>query len=468
MKPRCVVIGILLLSLSALPSAGQESGPPQSAAVNTWTRAASHAPWQTRCYHSTVVFKNKIWILGGYHESVTQRYSLNDIWCSEDGVSWTLVTDNAPWSIRYGMGVGVLDDRLWLIGGSSDDGLNDVWYSDDGATWTQATAQAQWSPRHWFASAVFDNKLWVLGGIGPTSQNDVWYSSDGVDWIQATDHAPWLSRDSPASVVFNGRLWIMGGAHYYWDMDWLQDLSDIWSTTDGVNWQETVPNAAWGDRYASTATAFESGLWLLAGVSVEGSGLESVLYWQDDVWRSAEGTIWVRETAQAPWMARIGHTATEFNGKLWLLGGLSDAPYGSSNYGSLNDVWYLSGAPTGRIETAQRGWIEESQSLSLTALTTNLVGSVSYQWTKDSVPISGAAYETYHVDALNVEDSGWYGCQVTDESKAVLDLAPVLIQVFPEGSLPVGGIAGVAALAILTASCFVLFSRKRHAKHFQP
>ncbi|MBT9190589.1 Kelch repeat-containing protein, partial [Zobellia russellii] len=62
---------------------------------------------------------------------------------------------------------------------------NDVWYSNDGLTWTEATSAPPFSGRSGHTTAVFDNKLWVIGGYDGTYKNDVWYSNDGLTWTEA-------------------------------------------------------------------------------------------------------------------------------------------------------------------------------------------------------------------------------------------------------------------------------------------
>ena len=46
-----------------------------------------------------------------------------------DGVSWTQATDAAPFSGRWDHTSAVFDDRLWVIGGVTDGvgTVNDVW-----------------------------------------------------------------------------------------------------------------------------------------------------------------------------------------------------------------------------------------------------------------------------------------------------------------------------------------------------
>ncbi len=61
----------------------------------TWTQATSAASWSTRWQHTSVVFDNKMWVMGGYGGSY-----LHDVWYSTDGTNWTCATSAAPWSAR--------------------------------------------------------------------------------------------------------------------------------------------------------------------------------------------------------------------------------------------------------------------------------------------------------------------------------------------------------------------------------
>ena len=70
----------------------------------------------------------------------------------------------------------VFDDKLWVIGGIPDG--NDVWYSCNGINWTAATLSAPFEERYSLA-ATFNRRMWVIGGLSlntGNSLNDVWVS----------------------------------------------------------------------------------------------------------------------------------------------------------------------------------------------------------------------------------------------------------------------------------------------------
>ena len=278
---------------------------------SVWFQTTANAGWSARSSHTSVVFDDKLWVIGGYDGSRE-----DDVWYSADGVTWTQATASAGWSARYGHTSVVFDDKLWVIGGDDGSSQDDVWYSEDGVNWTQATATAGWSARYDHTSVVFDDKLWVIGGDDGSSQDDVWYSEDGVNWTQATATAGWSARYEHTSVVFDDKLWVIGG-----DDGSSQD--DVWYSEDGVNWTQATATAGWSARYEHTSVVFDDKLWVIG--SYDGSR-------QNDVWYSADGESWQEATTTAGWSGRSSHTSVVFNDKLWVLGG-----YDGSRE---DDVWY--------------------------------------------------------------------------------------------------------------------------------
>ena len=96
------------------------------------------------------------------------------------GSTWTQATSAAAWPARDAHTTVVFNNKMWVIGGYDGAYRNDVWYSADGATWTQATSAAGWTKRTGHTSVVFDNKMWVIGGYDGAYRNDVWYSPSDI------------------------------------------------------------------------------------------------------------------------------------------------------------------------------------------------------------------------------------------------------------------------------------------------
>ncbi|MBM4071701.1 MAG: hypothetical protein FJ271_22665 [Planctomycetes bacterium] len=233
--------------------------------------------WEGRHTAGYVVFKDKMWIVGG---DVNQGHYHNDVWNSPDGKAWTLVTDKVPWGPRALHYTVAHDSKIWVMGGQTlpsfakaDDVVySDIWNSDDGMRWTKVEPkEPYWSPRGVICgSAVFKGRMWVLGGgIYVTSKrdwgfhNDVWSSADGVHWTRHTQAAPWKPRIYHIVTVFDDRLWVLQGR-----IKGPADVNDVWHSADGVNWSQ-VPKSPWAGRHASSVFVHDGALWLVAGNNME-------------------------------------------------------------------------------------------------------------------------------------------------------------------------------------------------------
>src|SRR5690348_1765971 len=60
-----------------------------------WVKVTEKAGWRPRDSSGEVVFKDQLWILGGWFDSFTAPP--RDVWSSPDGKTWKLVTKEAPW-----------------------------------------------------------------------------------------------------------------------------------------------------------------------------------------------------------------------------------------------------------------------------------------------------------------------------------------------------------------------------------
>jgi hypothetical protein len=133
-----------------------------------------------RYYHTTTVFRDSLWVIGGRSAAWDLR---DDIVCSADGVSWSLKTADAPFPARCLHKAAVFKGRLWVVGGETQDGaVNDVWYTENCIEWKKATEHAAFAARTFYALAVSPDRstMWVAGGyVDGEEQNDVWYTTDG-------------------------------------------------------------------------------------------------------------------------------------------------------------------------------------------------------------------------------------------------------------------------------------------------
>jgi hypothetical protein len=144
-----------------------------------WKQETASASWSPRQLFGNVVVKDdKLWIVGGGITNYEPFRAYRDVWNSSDGVNWEKVSEQAPWPARIWSSCVVYRDRIFLLGGFRAqpqwENLSDVWYSSDGKNWHQLQTETNPSARHEHSPYVFDGKLWVVAGNSWPLLNDVW------------------------------------------------------------------------------------------------------------------------------------------------------------------------------------------------------------------------------------------------------------------------------------------------------
>ncbi len=107
----------------------------------SFATAALRAGWSPRHGHAVVSFRDRFWLYGGCEEQCEDPAAiLSDIWSSADGAEWRREAVSAAWPERYLQQMVVYRGRIWMFGGMhryrpDRVNLNDVWCSDDGVSW---------------------------------------------------------------------------------------------------------------------------------------------------------------------------------------------------------------------------------------------------------------------------------------------------------------------------------------------
>jgi hypothetical protein len=239
--------------------------------------------WPNRAYHEVVTRGSYMYLLGGQNFASAPvpgpctNFSVffNDVWRSADGINWELLVDNsaAPdhWAARAGLSAVVFKGKLWIMGGSQGDDasiggcgrtvFNDVWYSSDGIEWHDATADVDkndpdliWRPRAGAAAVVKGGWMYIIGGeqaflpspINPAPYfNDVWRSKDGANWERVTGEggADWSPRPGHGCSVLVNHFVCFGG------YDPAGNPSDVWVSKNGADWSQ-VSDSPWNNQPA--------------------------------------------------------------------------------------------------------------------------------------------------------------------------------------------------------------------------
>ena len=131
---------------------------------------------------------------------------------------WVL-EGQAAWRARDSQAEWVFKDRLWIAGGwfqSFEEPPRDVWSSSDGKTWSLIEKAAPWLHSDLPMNITFHDRIWIMGGWhkgrlpGCSASNQVWSSTDGAKWEQVTTAAGWTPRLAAGLVEFRGRMWLHG------------------------------------------------------------------------------------------------------------------------------------------------------------------------------------------------------------------------------------------------------------------
>lgn len=152
-----------------------------------------------RKHLGSVWFDDHLWVVGGLGNDIAD---CADIWKSpmtETNKTFTLVDDTPPWSFQddtdkdvYGHSLVVFKDKMWFLGGkkTTNTFYNAVFYSTDGVHW-EREVEPPWSPRAFFGCVAIAGRMYVIGGefydkttFSTTVFNDVWYTEDGKNWFE--------------------------------------------------------------------------------------------------------------------------------------------------------------------------------------------------------------------------------------------------------------------------------------------
>jgi len=328
--PLAIVVLVLCTVLCCALGAGE-------AQPYKWVEATGKAAFAPRDGAGALSYKGKMWLLGGWNpgdKTSFPRICSNDVWNSADGATWTLIKPNTfldktfdaakDWEGRHTAGYAVHNGKMWIVGGDCIQGYyqNDVWNSEDGKTWTRVTNDVPWGPRVLHHTVAFKGKLWIMGGqtipqFGAEKEifyHDIWRSADGVRWQKVEPKGDyWPQRGMiGGSVLFKDRMWILGGGTYDTPkIPTRKFYNDVWSSADGVHWERHVESAPWAPRQYHDVAAFDGKMWVMEGTSGKN---------RNDVWYSSDGVNW-HELPNTPWKPRHAASVFVYDDALWMVAG---------------------------------------------------------------------------------------------------------------------------------------------------
>lgn len=202
---------------------------------------------------------------------------------------------------------------LWIV--TNDALVSQVWSSSDGKSWYLRRTN-QFPTRVGSNLSVYKNKMWIIGG------REVWSSRNGLKWSRVTKNTPFGHLDRSGAVVFNERMFVF---------EYKEGEGQIvYSSENGYDWDLENGNA-FPRRISGKCIVFNNKLYYIGGSN------PFVSY--NTIWQSSNGRDWVKQKIHSLPMfsGRDGHSAVEYKGKVWLIGGR-----GHYSNDVMNDIWYSS------------------------------------------------------------------------------------------------------------------------------
>lgn len=198
--------------------------------------------------------------------------------------------------------------------------------------WKIVCPSAPWTPRQGFGFVASPDGrfVYVVGGDDGSVRSDTWLSRNfGRSFVQQSATAPWDGRVGFSCVLAGEVLIVVGGRAP--TRAGIGDLmNDVWSSRDrGQSWNLVRKNAPWKPR-ANASLAFTNGKLVLLGGITEVSAL-------DDVWESLDlGATWIQLSVKStPWKPRHSCSllSNDDSGEILIIGGID------GDGASLCDSW---------------------------------------------------------------------------------------------------------------------------------
>ena len=277
-----------------------------------------------------------------------------------DENSWT--TKEPMPTARGGLGVAVVNDKIYAIGGSDNKTQLDITEEYNPATDSWTIKASMPTPRSGFAIAVYQNKIYCIGGITGDSENFVSGITGKTEvYDPATDKwetknpMPTPRADLCASVV-NGTIYCMGGKKYWGVETTYQELNVTEAYDPTIDtWSEKSPMPI--PVLGCTSAVLNGKIYVIGGSRHFQLGWELATVGSTQLY-DPENDAWSTR-ASLPIAESYGAAATT-NGvtapaRLYFVGGSNETHYSDftyTYYSSLN-IWGAGASiPTPRVYLA--------------------------------------------------------------------------------------------------------------------
>ncbi|MFC1476399.1 PKD domain-containing protein [Fibrobacterota bacterium] len=204
--------------------------------------------------------------------------------------------------------------------------------------WELSTSAPWIVDRQYFAVVSDDNAMYILGGWDDVSgvNSEVWKSTDGLSWEQTIPTSGYTPRYSHAAAIHNGSIFVAGG----------ETTHDIWKTDDwGVTWDSIVDLKDIDNSYQSKLSgsflaSCRDTLFLIGGKYGVTEETNKVFYSLDgSTWAGLNSTLGSvdRFDSTSGFSAFVNRDITFQKDTIWIL---TDSALWHPNDALHGDLWY--------------------------------------------------------------------------------------------------------------------------------
>lgn len=272
-----------------------------------------------RNFTSTTVFKDAIWRLGHSSIGITGSFIISR---STNGIDWKKIAILPNNGVNFWQLV-TFKNELWLRGGDHpmlprgmDRSGPNLLKSSDGYHWESAESSTLTKfIRNLF---VFNNRLYAY------TQGELFiYREKENSWsgIHYPIGDPYRSMPEDM-VVFKNELYVFRSPHFNSHRNIIYPM-EVWKSFDAITWRRVFLHFPYmWNRANNSVTNYNGKLWIIGGYDLDTSAVDETNS-TNEIWYSDDAISWKKFSRHNPILPiySTNHSATVFKNKLWLFGG---------------------------------------------------------------------------------------------------------------------------------------------------
>ncbi|MBO4905655.1 MAG: hypothetical protein J5486_01295 [Bacteroidaceae bacterium] len=179
-------------------------------------------------FSNVFVFKNLMYIQGGYSFAMGQQQTDRNFIVTADGLQWEPVnatfTDGATQVLPNNSTIFELNGKLFSVGGyrnfiTADNVTSAVYTTADGTNWDTVAEAAEGLPALYQATAVSNGEIVYLfggeyldeDGVTRMINNKIYRSTDGVQWTEVAAPSAYAGTRFAKAMLVGNVLWLFDG-----------------------------------------------------------------------------------------------------------------------------------------------------------------------------------------------------------------------------------------------------------------